>query len=93
MPGIHSPLYIEFIAQLRRARRAKGLTQATLGALLKKPQAFVSKVETCERRLDLIEAAQWCVVLGIQLKEVLPAELSGILSGPAGKPSSLRRRR
>ena len=93
MPGIHSPLYIEFIAQLRRARRTKGLTQKTLGVLLKKPQAFVSKVETCERRLDLIEAAQWCVVLGIQLKEVLPAELSGILSATSSKPSALQRKR
>jgi transcriptional regulator with XRE-family HTH domain len=93
VPGIHNPLYIEFIAQLRRARRAKGLTQETLGALLKKPQAFVSKVETCERRLDVIEAAQWCVVLEIQLKEVLPAELRRVLSEPADKPSTIRRRR
>ena len=77
MPSPHRPHYIELIARLRQARKAKGLTQEELGELLGKPQAFISKVETCERRLDLLEAAEWCLALGIKLDDVLPPGLKG----------------
>ena len=76
MAGARNPLYMEFIARLRRARKAKCLRQKDLGALLNKPQAFISKVETCERRLDLIESAQWCMVLGVRLDDVMPPGVS-----------------
>jgi transcriptional regulator with XRE-family HTH domain len=78
MPSIHAPEYIEFITRLRNARKAKSLTQAQLAALLQKPQSFVSKVETCERRLDVIEAAEWCAVLGIKIEDVLPHSIKSI---------------
>ena len=78
---------MELVARLRRARKAKGVTQAELGALLNKPQSFVSKIETCERRLDLIEAAEWCIALEITLEKVLPPELAA-----AARPSRSRGR-
>lgn len=90
MPGIHNPLYIEFVAHLRRARKDRGFTQQHLGARLNQPQAFVSKVETCERRLDLIEAAQWCIALGVRLEDVLPPELRPSLSSTT--PKSARKK-
>lgn len=40
---------------LIRARRAARLTQAQLASLLGRPQSFVSKYETGERRLDVVE--------------------------------------
>jgi transcriptional regulator with XRE-family HTH domain len=79
MQSIHKPQYIEFIARLRKSRKDKGLTQAQLGRLLGQPQSFISKVETCERRLDLIEAAEWCRGIGIHLEDVLPIELRASL--------------
>jgi transcriptional regulator with XRE-family HTH domain len=75
MPTIHAPHYIEFVTRLRNARKAKKITQERLAELLQKPQSYVSKVETCERRLDVIEAAEWCIVLGITLGDVLPNDL------------------
>jgi transcriptional regulator with XRE-family HTH domain len=75
MPTIHAPQYIEFVTRLRNVRKAKRITQSELAELLHKPQSYVSKVETCERRLDVIEAAEWCIVLGITLGEVLPNDL------------------
>jgi transcriptional regulator with XRE-family HTH domain len=80
MSGARNPLYIELIARLRRARKVKGLKQKDLGALLNRPQAFVSKVETCERRLDLVEAARWCLALGITLEDAMPPDLRTAMS-------------
>jgi transcriptional regulator with XRE-family HTH domain len=90
MPAAHTPQYIEFVTRLRNARKAKQLTQRALGERLGKPQAFVSKVETCERRLDLIEAAEWCLALGITLDAVLPPGLRNALSrgGDDHRPGS-----
>ena len=76
MSGAHDPLYIEFIARLRNVRKARKLSQRQLGDKLGKAQTFVSKVETCERRIDVIEAVKWCITLGISLEEVLPPEIN-----------------
>lgn len=75
MRAAGDPRYLEFVSRLRRARRARGLTQMELAALLGKPQAYVSKVETCERRIDLIETAEYCVHLRVQVSELLPDDL------------------
>ncbi len=85
MPDVRTSDYIEFIALLRKARRRCGLTQIALGTRLGKPQTFVSKVETCERRLDFIEAARWCVALGIRLEDALPLGLKTALDRAAGR--------
>jgi transcriptional regulator with XRE-family HTH domain len=76
MSGAHDPLYIEFIARLRNARKVRNLSQHELGEKLGKAQTFISKVETCERRIDVIEAVRWCAALEISLGDVLPPEIS-----------------
>jgi DNA-binding XRE family transcriptional regulator len=53
---------------LREARSEVGLTQAELAARLGRPQSFVSKYESGERRLDLIELSEVCAALGISLE-------------------------
>jgi ribosome-binding protein aMBF1 (putative translation factor) len=72
MRAVYDPQYFEFIARLRNVRKSKNYTQADLAELLNKPQSFVSKVETCERRIDVIEAARWCFVLGVPLQDLIP---------------------
>lgn len=74
MLTIHRPEYIELITRLRNARKFRHITQSQLANSLNKPQSYVSKIETCERRLDLIEAIEWCRALGISLYDVLPIE-------------------
>jgi transcriptional regulator with XRE-family HTH domain len=81
MSATHDPLYIEFIARLRQIRKQAGISQEAFGELLGKEQSFVSKVETCERRLDVIEAARWCALLGIRLDEALPAVVRKLWEG------------
>lgn len=75
MKSANDPQYIEFIARLRAARKAISLGQADLASALNRPQSYVSKVETCERRIDVIEAARWCFALGVRMEDVLPAQL------------------
>lgn len=74
------PDYLEFVANLRRARQAQSLTQAQLAAQLGKPQSFVAKVETCERRIDLIETARWALATQYPISELLPKSLRKKLS-------------
>ncbi|MFO7535146.1 MAG: helix-turn-helix transcriptional regulator [Kiritimatiellia bacterium] len=49
---------------LREARESKGLTMRDVAAVLKVPHSWIGKVETGDRRLDIIEFARLCQVLG-----------------------------
>ncbi|MFA5141132.1 MAG: helix-turn-helix transcriptional regulator [Elusimicrobiota bacterium] len=55
MSSVHTKRYQEFLQKLRQARKAAGLTQAQVAKTLKKPQSFVSKCESGERRVDFAE--------------------------------------
>jgi transcriptional regulator with XRE-family HTH domain len=56
-------------ALLRNVRSEAGLTQAEVAERLGLPQSFVSKYESGERRLDLIELRLICKALGVALGE------------------------
>jgi transcriptional regulator with XRE-family HTH domain len=56
-----------FLASLKEAREASGLTQVDLADRLGMTQSQVSKCERGERRLDLIELQAWCQALGVKL--------------------------
>ena len=49
---------------LKKARVSAGLTQAALAARLDRPQSFVTKYESGERRIDLIEFLEIAEVVG-----------------------------
>lgn len=50
---------------LRRYRQQRRLRQADLGRLLGRDQAMVSKVESGERRLDVIELRAWLSAMDV----------------------------
>lgn len=54
---------------LRDLRRRAGLRQADLADRLGVPQSFVSKYETGERRIDLLELKRICEALGSSLTD------------------------
>jgi len=55
MTDIHSSEYQKFLKKLIAARKEHGMTQANVAEILQKPQSFVSKCESGERRVDIIE--------------------------------------
>lgn len=50
-------------SELKKARLAGELHQLDLARRLKKPQSFISKVESGERNLDVIEFVRYCIAL------------------------------
>ena len=55
------------LALLRKVRLDAGMRQADLAKSLGRPQSFVSKYESGERRLDLLELEEVCRRLGVSL--------------------------
>ena len=57
----------EFLrSELKKARLDADLLQADLASILKKPQSYISKVESGERSLDIIEFVDYCKGLGLE---------------------------
>jgi transcriptional regulator with XRE-family HTH domain len=54
---------------LKRLRGRSGLTQESLAERLNLPQSFVSKYESGERRLDVLELRRVCMALAIDFSE------------------------
>jgi len=58
------PKYQKMTQKLRTARLDAGLTQVEAGKKLKKPQAYLSKIERGERGVDAVELAEFAKVYG-----------------------------
>ena len=58
-----------FLSLLRQMRLDAGLRQADLARKLRQPQSFVSKYESGERRLDVLELREVCQAVGISFEE------------------------
>jgi transcriptional regulator with XRE-family HTH domain len=82
-PWVTSTAYETAIKAVVAARQDAGLTQRGLADLLGKSRSFVSKLESRERRLDIIEFIVVCRAIGIRPKDMithieglLPSEIS-----------------
>lgn len=68
---IHNQTYKALIAELKKARRAAGLTQQDVADALDKPQSYVAKTEGFERRLDIIELMEYCEAVRADKRQIL----------------------
>lgn len=68
-----TPPHLRLLDILIGARVAKGLTQAELAERLERPQSYVSKVETGERRLDVVEMIYLCREIDVDPVELVEA--------------------
>ncbi|MBU2545505.1 helix-turn-helix transcriptional regulator [Patescibacteria group bacterium] len=56
--SIYTKEYKEVLQRLKKARQDVGLKQNEVAEKLGKPQSYVSKIESGERRVDIIELKQ-----------------------------------
>jgi transcriptional regulator with XRE-family HTH domain len=68
--SIHTDKYSKFCEILIKYRNERGLTQIQLAEILGKPQSFVSKYETGERRLDFIEVLELAEILQFEVENL-----------------------
>lgn len=71
MKSIYKKQYKLLIEWVVSKRLIAGLTQVELASKLNKPQSYISKIESCERRLDLIEFIDICSVIKADPTEVI----------------------
>ena len=64
MAPVHDPEYQSMLRRLRDTREAMKLTQVQVAERLGKPQSYVSKVESGERRIDPVELARLADIYG-----------------------------
>ncbi len=67
----HTRSYKRLIQALREAREKSGMTQMDVARKLGTYASFVSKCESGERRIDVVELAAFCRVYAIDLVDFL----------------------
>ncbi|BAU16106.1 helix-turn-helix domain-containing protein (plasmid) [Leptolyngbya sp. NIES-3755] len=60
--SVYSDQYQAFLQRLKAARRTAGLTQQEVATCLNVPQSYVSKCESGERRIDVIELTKFAAL-------------------------------
>lgn len=78
---VTSPSYEAAINHLVEIRKSAGLSQRDLAERLGKPRSFVSKLESRERRLDVVEFIAYAKALGTE-----PSALMTTLRAAVGEP-------
>ena len=69
--SIFNPRYRRLVGEIVKIRKEHGLTQRDLAKLTGKTNCFIGRVETCERRLNIIEAVDILKTLGIADKGIM----------------------
>ena len=69
--SIHTTAHKRLVARLREARLKAGLTQVQVAKRLRKPQSFVSSLESGQRRIDVVELLDFARLYGVTLAWLL----------------------
>lgn len=59
----------KFLLFLKNSRKKSGIRQVDLAEQLDVPQSFISKYESGDRQLDILELRRICQVLGIPFRD------------------------
>ncbi|RAH03854.1 MULTISPECIES: helix-turn-helix domain-containing protein [unclassified Pseudomonas] len=70
---------------LKKHRKEAGLTQVQCSKALRRPQSFMSDVESGMRRMDVVQLRDLCRVLGITLTGLV-VELESVLQEADSAP-------
>jgi len=80
--SIHSSRRKQLRALLRDLRRKRHLTQVEVAEALGRLQSYVSKYESGERRLDVVEFMDLCDALKVDPREVIGRLMDGGSNSP-----------
>ncbi len=69
--SIHSQPYVALREALKAGRKDAKLNQQQLADLMERPQSYVAKYETGDRRLDVVEFLDVCSALKLSPEELL----------------------
>lgn len=89
--SLRTPRQQLLLSLLIKARKTKGMTQADVALVLRRPQSFVAKYETGERRIDVIEFIDIAAALGVSTVDLLSKiETANDSRKPTGKRARKR---
>jgi transcriptional regulator with XRE-family HTH domain len=71
MGDVYRSEYQILLVRLRQARKAAHLTQAEVAARLGRTQGYVNKIETGERRMDVVQLRDFCGAVGVDFVEFI----------------------
>ncbi|UXY09684.1 helix-turn-helix domain-containing protein [Kosakonia sp. ML.JS2a] len=71
MASIYSEQYQSVITALKKARKERGITQVQLAEALGRPQSFIAKIESGERRLDVVEFVHLARLVGLDPNRII----------------------
>jgi len=77
-----SKRYRTFLRRLRAARKAAGLTQVEVAELLNQPQSYVSRCESGERRVDIVELSDFAALYNKPLSHFVDESPFGLKQNP-----------
>ena len=69
----HTKKYRRLLEALRETRKKAGLTQTEVSKRLGSYSTFITKLESGERRVDVIELTELCHIYGVKLQVFLKA--------------------
>jgi len=55
MTSIHTKKHSELVERLKKARKDAGLDQKEAAKLLRKTQSYISKIESGQRKIDVVD--------------------------------------
>ncbi len=68
---IQTKEYARFIDRLRKARLEAGLKQIDVAKKVKRPQSYISRIESGEYRLDILEVKRLAKIYGKSIEYFL----------------------
>ena len=83
--------YDAVIAAVVAMREEAGLTQRQLAEKIGREQSFIGRIETRQRRIDLVEFCWWARYCGLDAEEELAKVTKEILKVIPKKPRRVRK--
>lgn len=79
---LRTPAHAALMASLIDQRKFQSMTQQQLANALRRPQSYVAKIETGERRIDAVEVVEWALVLDTDLEILLRPVIIALQTTP-----------